>query len=410
MAEATVIQQVFDYANRANPFPLYAEMRKTPVSREPDGSYLVSTYWEIVSLLHDPRVSSDPENRPGTAAVPAAPQSDPGFLLTDPPLHDRLRRLTMRYFGPPYMPAKVDGMRPNLGQIAGKLVDAFANKKQIDLVDEFAYPLPVTVICQLLGVPPSDEAQFHGWADGIVDGLDVQFDPDPAEAQRKGAAAIQAGIALSQYMMAMMQRYRAHPEDNLLSGLVTGGGDDGQMTPEQALGTANLLLLAGHETTVNLIANGMLTLLRHPDILERLRKEPELIISTVEEMLRYEPSVHLLPNRSAVGDITIGGTTIPKGSAVTLAIAAGNRDPNRFPDPDRFDPERRDNQHLSFGSGIHNCFGAPVARLEAQYALSELIRRLDNPRLVVDPPEYRHSPILRGPRHLMVEVDGVLPA
>jgi cytochrome P450 len=153
----------------------------------------------------------------------------------------------------------------------------------------------------------------------------------------------------------------------------------------------------------------MLTLLRHPDILERLRHEPDLIVGTVEEMLRYEPSVHLLPNRSALTDIQIAGTTIPQGSALTLAIAAGNRDPKRFTDPERFDPDRGDNQHLGFGSGIHSCFGAPLARLEAQFALTELIRRLDNPRVVADPPPYRHSPLLRGPRHLQIEVDGIRP-
>src|SRR5205823_9322600 len=139
-----------------------------------------------------------------------------------------------------------------------------------------------------------------------------------------------------------------------------------------------------------------------PQILERLRREPGLIVRTVEELLRYEPSVQMLPNRTALGDIAIGGTTIPKGSAVTLILGSGNRDPNRFADPDRFDPDREDNEHLAFGSGIHNCFGAPLARTEAQLALTELVRRLENPRLVADPPPYRQSPILRGPRRLFV--------
>jgi cytochrome P450 len=158
---------------------------------------------------------------------------------------------------------------------------------------------------------------------------------------------------------------------------------------------------------VNLLGNGMLTLLRHPAILDRLRHEPDLIPATVEELLRYEPPVQFLPNRTTLDEIALAGTTIPKGVLVTLALAAGNRDPARFADPDRFDPERRDNQHLGFGSGIHNCFGAPLARIEAQIALTELVRRLEQPRLVVDPPPYRPSPVLRGPEHLLIEVDGV---
>jgi cytochrome P450 len=180
------------------------------------------------------------------------------------------------------------------------------------------------------------------------------------------------------------------------------------MSQEELIGTARLLLFAGHETTVNLISNGMLTLLRHPDVLERLRHEPDLVIGTVEELLRYEPPVQLLPNRIALDDIDIAGTTVPKGSPLTLALASGDRDPRRFRDPDRFEPEREDNQHLSFGSGIHLCFGAPLARTEAQIALPELARRLENPRLVADPPPYRESSTLRGPRHLLIEFDRIV--
>jgi cytochrome P450 len=161
---------------------------------------------------------------------------------------------------------------------------------------------------------------------------------------------------------------------------------------------------------VNLIANGVVTLLRHPEVLARLRNEPGLIVPLVEELLRYEPPVQLLPERVALDDISVAGATIPKGSTILLALAAGNRDPDRFPDPERFVPDRFPNAHLGFGSGIHYCFGAPLARLEAQIALTELVRRLDNPRLAVDPPPYRANAALRGPRHVVVELDGVRPA
>ena len=158
---------------------------------------------------------------------------------------------------------------------------------------------------------------------------------------------------------------------------------------------------------MNLLANGMLTLLRHPEVLERLRDEPDLIPGTVEELLRYEPPVHFIPKRFTLDEIPVAGTTIPKGVLLTLALAAGNRDPARFSDPDRFYPERRDNEHLGFGSGIHSCFGAPLARVETQIALTELVRRLNQPRLVVDPPPYRPSPLLRGPAHLFIDVESV---
>jgi cytochrome P450 len=189
--------------------------------------------------------------------------------------------------------------------------------------------------------------------------------------------------------------------------MATDTGPQGRMEDAYLVQTGGLLLLAGHETTVNLLANGMLTLLRYPAILERLRNEPELIPAAVEEMLRYEPPVQFLSSRTTLDEIPVAGTTIPKGVLLTLAFAAGNRDPARFPDPDRFDPERRDNEHLGFGSGIHNCFGAPPARIEAQLAFSELLRRLEQPRLVVDPPPYRPSPVLRGPEHLLIDVDEV---
>src|SRR5262249_31692547 len=182
------------------------------------------------------------------------------------------------------------------------------------------------------------------------------------------------------------------------------------MSRGDLLATATLLLVAGHQTTVNLITNGMLTLLRHPGLPARLTREPALIVTLTEELLRYDPPVHLLPNRATLADIPIADTTIPAASPPVLVLAAGNRDPRRFPDPDRSDPARTDTHPLGFGTGIHICYGAPLARTEAQVALPELARRLVTPRLVTDPPPYRPSPVLRGPRHLHVEYDTVAPA
>jgi cytochrome P450 len=411
----SVFAQVLDYANRANPYPLYAELRKTPVARQDDGSYVVSTYAEIVELLHDPRISSDPHHLPEGASEdpPGLPQP---FIRLDPPEHDRLRRIVMRRFGPPHTPDRIDSMVPDLRQIVTGLIDGFGGSTEVDIVDQFAYPFPVTVICKLLGVPREDEPRFRVWVEAVVAGLDPGVD-DPVEVQRKRVAAMKE---MGLFFAGLVDAHRRSPGADLLSALATDDGPEGRLTDGQLLATAFLLLIAGHETTVNLISNGMLTLLRHPAILERLRHEPELAIHLVEELLRYEPPVHFIPRRVALDDIEIAGTTIPKGSRVVLVLASGSRDPAHVRDADRFDPDRFDpdrfgfardtDQHLGFGGGIHYCFGAPMARLETQIALRELACRLVNPRLVVDPPPYRTNAVLRGPSHLPVAIDGVTPA
>jgi cytochrome P450/NADPH-dependent 2,4-dienoyl-CoA reductase/sulfur reductase-like enzyme len=403
--DTTILRQIFDYTNRANPYPLWARLRQTPVGFQEDGpeekgTYVVSTYREIMTLLHDPRISSDFRNSTQTGGRTRAPNAPYTFISLDPPEHDRLRRLAMRHFGPPERPAYLEQLRPEIERIVTTLLDQLQGQRQIDLVDNFAYPLPVTVICRILGVPLEDEPQFHQWAKALVESLAT-----PTEEQLRQRE--QASNALHQYMAELVERRRKQPGDDLLSRMTTDTGPEGRMADPFLVSTAVLLLIAGHETTVNLIDNGMLTLLRHPAMLERLRRAPHLIPAAVEEMLRYEPPVQLLPNRTTLDAIALAGATIPRGVVVTLALAAGNRDPERFPDPDRFDPERRDNAHLGFGSGIHSCFGAPLARMEAQIAFTELVRRLSQPRLVVDPPPYRPSPLLRGPEHLVIEVEGV---
>ena len=415
MAAPSVFAQILDYDNRANPYPLYAELRKTPVARQEDGSYVVSTYREIEALLHDPRLSSDLRNlaQPGYGDDDT-PGTVPSILRLDPPDHDRLRRLAMRHFGPPHTPGRVDAMAPDLLGIVTGLIDGFAGRNQVDIVDEFAFPFPVTVICELLGVPREDVPRFHAWVEAGLESLDPKA--TSPEQQQRSAQAI---AAIRQYLAELIEARRRAPGTDLLSALATDDGPEGRMTPEQLLSTAVLLLIAGHETTVNLITNGMLTLLRHPDVLERLRRDPDLVIRTVEELLRYEPPVHFVPWRAALDDIEVAGTTIPAGAQVMLVLASGNRDPDHVRDPDRFDPDRfdpdrfglaRDNdQHLGFGGGIHYCFGAPLARLEAQIALGELARRLEHPRLVADPPPYRPNPVLRGPLHLLVQFDHVTP-
>ncbi|MDH6129896.1 cytochrome P450 [Kitasatospora sp. GP82] len=403
MAADTLFHRITDYANRADPYPLYAELRESGVTRQQDGSYLVGAYHEIAALLHDPRISSDRRNRTAADAAATCEEDLPvSFIAMDDPEHNRLRRLAMRPFGPPHTPGRIDAMHGEIARIADELIAGLRGKDRIDVVDDFAYPLPVTVICRLLGVPREDEPRFHAWTQEIIASFDPTPGEDLAERQRSG---LESRRTMGRYLGELAEKRRGHPSDDMLSAFVNDEGPDGRLTQPEIMATSVLLLIAGHETTVNLITNGVLTLLRHPEELERLRRRPELMPRAVEELLRYEPPVQMLPQRSPLADIEVLGTTVPKGAPLILVLASGNRDPLRFRDPDRFDPTREDNRHLGFGSGVHSCFGAPLARLEVQLALTTLIRHLDNPRLVEDPPPYRRSPVLRGPRHLPIERD-----
>jgi cytochrome P450 len=398
-----LMRRVTDAASRPDPFPLYAELRKDRVNVLADGSYALGRYADVVALLHDPRISSDPHNAtdPGSlTVVDSAP-----FIQRDPPDHDRLRSIATRYFGPPDSAEMVSGMEPEIRRFVDGLADALPDSGEADLVDRFAYPLPVSVICGLLGVPERDAPQFRAWTEGIVKGLDAG-EQEGAEDLVKRRDECQ--LAMFGYVRDLADQHRQQADGSMLSRLANDGSAD-VMTEVELATTSLLLLVAGHETTVNLTANGALTLLRHPWALDRLRGEPGWAIPLVEELLRYEPPVQYLPNRIALADIGVGGTVIPRGARVTLLLAAASRDPERFAEPDRFDPDRPDNEHLGFGSGIHYCFGAPLARIEAQVSLTTLASRLVNPRLVADPPPYRPSPVLRGPVHLPVAYDRLLP-
>jgi cytochrome P450 len=418
MVEESPWQQVLRQANRAHPYPLYAELRKTPVARQPDGTYVVSTYREVVELLHDPRVSSDVTKRPGATPAGAAvgPDSspitqviiEPNIITQDPPEHDRDRGLMMRhFFGPPHSPQLISDREPEIRRIVAGLLDEMQGKTRIDVVDEFAFPLPVTVICQVLGVPVEDIPRFHAWIETALDALDLGPEGASEEQQRRAAKAVGTVDEFGQFLSTLLDQYAKQPGPGMLSALVHDDGQEGRMSQGVLVSNAVLLLFAGHETTVNLIAHSVLTLMRHPDALEKLRRRPELIVPGVEELLRFESSVQFWHTRTALDDIDIAGTTIPKGAPIFLVYGSANRDPERFANPDELDLERPDNEHLGFSQGIHYCFGAPLARLEVQAAVGEFVRRVENPRLVEDPPPYRHNQIFRGPRHVLVDIDGI---
>ncbi|WP_214411938.1 cytochrome P450 [Sphaerisporangium fuscum] len=400
MAVDTLLERITDYANRPDPYPLYAELREAGVVRQTDGSYLVGTYYDITALLHDPRISADPRNLAAQYRGVLLEEQQISFIRLDDPEHHRLRGLAMRPFGPPHTPGRVDAMRGEIAAITQELITALDGRTRVDIVEDFAYPLPVTVICRLLGVPREDEPVFREWSETIIDFADIKPGEDPTERRRAGAQAL---AEMGRYLVDLAEQRRGRPDGDMLSAFVNDTDPAGPLTREELAATAVLLLVAGHETTVNLITNGVLTLLRHPDQLDRLRREPGLLPMAVEELLRYEPPVHLR-QRTPLATIDVAGVTVPKGAPLVLVLASGNRDPGRFHDPERFDPARPDNQHFGFGGGVHICYGAPLARVEAQIALGALIPRLGTATLAQDPPPYRRSAMLRGPRHLPIDL------
>jgi cytochrome P450 len=267
----------------------------------------------------------------------------------------------------------------------------------------------VSIICKLLGVPLEDEPRFHQWTEIRAQGTENlirSLDPGQGATDEDQQKVEDAKKQMDTYFVELIAALREYPGDNMLSGMIRQIEAGEPMSESELISTARLLLVAGHETTVRLITNGMLTMVRHPELLEQLRQDPELVISFVEELLRYDPPVQFRI-RTALTDIEIAGTFIPKGASIALLLASGSHDASRFAEPERFMTERDDNQHLGFGSGIHYCVGAPLARLEAQIVLTELSRRLIAPTLAMDPPLYRKSAALRGPDHLLVNFAGL---
>jgi cytochrome P450 len=319
------------------------------------------------------------------ATTPAVPLS---MLERDPPNHTRLRGLVSKAF----TPRVVDVLRPHIQQIVDGLLDRVAGAHAMDLIEDFAYPLPVIVICELLGVPVEDRDRFKGWGLDIARGLDAILLPPDSEVIQRSAASRRA---LTDYFRALIAERRASPRADLLSGLIAAEEVGDRLSEGELLATCILLLVAGHETTVNLVGNGTLALLRHPDQLRRLRENPGLIGSAVEELLRYDGPVQRTA-RVPSEAVTIGGHTLAEGDLVLPFMGAADRDPAQFTDPDGLDIARTDNRHIAFGWGIHFCLGAPLARVEGQIAINTLVRRLPKLALATDRPEYRQSLTLRG--------------
>jgi cytochrome P450 len=374
-----------------DPYPTYHRLRaEDPVHHSPLGFWVLTRYADVIAMLRDPRLIKEPiaafvAARFGMAVPPGLGLS---MLDRDPPDHTRLRGLVSKAF----TPKALESLRPHIQQIVNGLLDKVGGRHEMDLIEEFAYPLPVVVICEMLGVPVRDHERFKQWGLDIARGLDAIMLPPDSEV---GKRSVTGRRALAEYFHELIAERRAAPRDDMLSALIAAEEAGDKLNEDELLATCILLLVAGHETTVNLIGNGTLALLRHPDQLRRLREDPGLIGTAVEELLRFDGPVQRTA-RIPSEDITIGGQTIPKGEMVMPFLGAADRDPAQFPDPDRLDITRADNRHIAFGMGIHFCLGAPLARMEGQIAINTLLKRLPKLALATDKPEHRQSLTLRG--------------
>lgn len=375
----------------ADPYPMYHRLRaEDPVHHSPLGFWVLTRYPDVLAMLRDPRLIKEPiaafvAARFGVAVPPGLGLS---MLDRDPPDHTRLRGLVSKAF----TPRALERLRPEIQQIVDGLLDEVRGRGSMDLIEEFAYPLPVRVICEMLGVPVKDHERFKAWGLDIARGLDaIMLPPDSPVGQR----SVSGRRALAEYFRELIAERRAAPRDDMLSALIAAEEAGDTLNEEELLATCILLLVAGHETTVNLIGNGTLALLRHPAELQKLRDNPGLIGSAVEELLRFDGPVQRTA-RIPSEDITIGGQTIGKGEMVMPFLGAADRDPTQFPDPDRLDITRADNRHIAFGMGIHFCLGAPLARMEGQIAINTLLARLPKLTLATDQPRFRQSLTLRG--------------
>ncbi len=381
----------------ADPYPTYHRLRdEDPVHHSPLDFWVLTRYEDVAAVLRDPRFIKEPlvsmvAARFGVTVPPGVGLS---MLDRDPPDHTRLRSLVSKAF----TPRVVEGLRPRIQKMVDDLITRAEAVGTMDLIEEFAYPIPVNVICEMLGVPVEDHEQFKGWSLDIARGLDSVWLPPESEIPKRSGAARHA---IGDYMRGLIAERRASPRGDLLSALIAAEEAGDKLSEDELIATCILLLIAGHETTVNLIGNGTLALLRHPEELRRLRETPGLITSAVEELLRYDGPVQRTARITST-EVTIGGRTIPRDEMVMPFIGAADRDPSQFPDPDRLDLGRADNRHIAFGWGIHFCLGAPLARVEGQIAIDTLVRRLPRLALVDDEPAHRQSLTLRGLKALPV--------
>jgi pimeloyl-[acyl-carrier protein] synthase len=386
---------------QSDPYPFYAYLRSHgPVHwAVPPGAWILSRWKECHEVLRDPRFSNDARNwslyqmlyRDAAKTQAAEIISTTAMLFLDPPDHTRLRALVKQAFSA----RTAEGMRGYVQRVVDDLLDRAAEAGGMDVVSDLGYPLPTTVICEMLGIPAGDRGLFRQWTTDAMPFID----PVMSSSAIKGIN--ESMVAFRGYFEDLIEGRRRAPRDDLLSALLEAEQRGDRLTVEEVIGTCILLLIAGYETTANMIPNGLLALLRNPDQLRLLQEDPDLIRGGTEELIRYDSSVQLV-KRIPLRDTEIGGHRIDRGTMVWCVLGAANRDPDQFPEPDRLDVTREDVHHLSFSEGAHHCLGAPLARIEMQVAVGTIIRRFPNMRLLAEP-EWRDNISFRAMATMPVE-------
>jgi len=403
-APQQLLLRLLDPSTRADPYPLYDEIRERGPIQFPGDSNLVvfSSFADCDEVLRHPssgndRLQSTMAQRAIAEGEPPRPFGTPSFLFLDPPDHTRLRKLAQKAFAPKVVKA----LEPEIIAMVDGLLGSVEQADGFDVIADLAHPLPVAVICRLLGVPIEDEPQFS-WASALLaQSLDpfITFTGDAPDGMNE---RLEAAVWLRQYLNDLVSARRSAPREDLISALIAAEEDGDQLTGDEIVATCNLLLIAGHETTVNLIANAVLAMVRQPAVWKALGADPSRAGAIVEETLRHDPPVQLT-SRVARADMEIGGLGVPKGDIMMLLLAAAQRDPAMYTDPNSFAPDRGAIKHLAFGLGPHFCLGAPLARLEATIALSALTARFPQARLDSEP-AYKPNVTLRGMSSLAVQV------
>ena len=401
----------FGHKFKANPYPTYAAMRsQAPLCRRvaKDGKtaiWFVTRYEDAAAILCDRRFVKDVRNTLTAAEVAQLPPEPPNMQLLsnhmlnmDPPDHTRLRALVSKAF----TAQMVEGMQGRIQTIADTLLDRVQQRGQMDLIDEYAFPLPITVIAELLGIPPEDSSRFRQWSRAFV-----TPSPNIERSQKKYQRTRRWVEDFQSYLQQILAQRRIDPQDDLITSLLQTEEAGDSLSEAELFSMVILLIVTGHETVVNFIGNGVLALTQFPEQMQKLRKNPQLLPAAIEEMLRYDGPAERAMMRFATEDIAFGGQLIRRGDMVSVVLGAANRDPEQFAAPDRFDLERGQNRHLAMGMGIHYCLGASLARLEGSIAIGTLLRRLPNLRLAVplEALRWRTIPVLRGMEHMPVAWD-----
>ena len=393
-ADALVVELVATPEGKADPYSRYAALRaQVPVHQSTFGFWLLTRYDDCLRVLRDPLVGKDFSGAARALGLSEEQQAEQAafrddhsnMLFADPPDHTRLRALASRAF----TPRTVEALRARVVALVDELIDGFPSGETVDVMDALAFPLPVTVIGEMLGVPAEDRPQFRPLVRASTAVLELAVTPDAL------AAATSARATMEEYFTGLVAERRAHPGDDLLTELIEAEDRGDQLTERELISTAILLFAAGFETTTHLIGNGLYALLGNPDELARLRQDRTLLRSAVEELLRYDSPVQITA-RTANADIDVAGHLVEEGGTVLVLLGAANRDPARFDDPDHLNLGRAQGSSLSFGSGIHYCLGAALARLEAQVVLDRLLDRFSGMELAGGQPQHRDSLTLRG--------------